>query len=219
VWKDVGAAFLDLVAPRRCAGCELELLGGELGWCEGCAVLLEDAGESHAPPAPAASLYAYGGPLRDAIRRLKYGRRTELLGTLGPLLAGGVAPYAGRVDVVVPVPLHPRRLRERGFDQAALLAKPVAAALCLRFDPRRLRRVRHTRAQAGLDAGARVSNVREAFVARDDARRPRVLLVDDVRTTGATFTACAEVLRRAGATHVYTLSLARAVAASSGPGP
>ncbi len=210
MWRRLPQALLELIAPARCAACDLTLEGDEEGFCGGCGILLDDAGEGWRPPARAASLYVYGGPLADAVRRMKYGRRTDLLGTLGGLLAAGTAAYAGRVDVVVPVPLHPKRLRERGFDQAALLAKPVARALSLPLDLARLRRTRHTPAQAGLDAAARADNVRGAFVARTDPRRPRVLLVDDVRTTGATFVACTEALRAAGASDVYTLSLTRA---------
>ena len=201
--------LVDLLAPRCCAACDGELEPDEGGFCGGCAVGLEPAGEGWAPPSPSAALFLYGGPVADAIRRFKYGERPDLARTLGALVAQVAPAYAGRVDVIVPVPLHPRRLRERGFDQAALIARPLARALSLRLDVRRARRVRHTPAQAALDADARTDNVRGAFVARADPRRPRVLLVDDVRTTGATLAACAEALRAAGATEIYTLALTR----------
>lgn len=210
MWREVLGGVLEVLAPRRCAACDLELDLEEEGFCGGCGILLDEVEPRWRPPARSASIYVYGGPLADGIRRLKYGRRTDLVGVLGGLLAGGASPFAGRVDVVVPVPLHGRRLRERGFDQAALLAAPLARALGLPLDVRRLRRLRHTPAQAGLDAAGRADNVRGAFTARSDGRRPRVLLVDDVRTTGATFAACTDALRAAGASDVYTVSLARA---------
>lgn len=210
MWKDVAAGFLDVLAPRGCAGCDERLLPEERGFCGGCALLFDEAGTAWAPPAPAACLYLYGGPIRDAIRRMKYGGRSDLAGVLGALLARAAPAYGGHIDAIVPVPLHPRRLRERGFDQATLIAAPLARALSVKLDLGRLRRVRHTPAQAGLEASARVPNVRGAFRSRVDPKRPRVLLVDDVRTTGATMAACAEALREAGAAEIYTLTLARA---------
>lgn len=143
--------------------------------------------------------------MADAIRRYKYGGRDELSAPLGALLASAAGRFAGRVDAVVAVPLHPRRLAARGFDQTALLSRPVAKALGV---PRGtlLCRTRDTPAQAGLDLAGRAQNVRGAFVARPCAGR--VLLLDDVRTTGATLAACAEALTAAGASRVVTFVLA-----------
>jgi ComF family protein len=164
--------------------------------------LLEPAGPD------AGHAYVYGGPLADALRRLKYEGRTELAPAVATLLQHGVRPHAGRVDVVVPVPLHRRRLLERGFNQAALLAGPLARSLGVAMDVRRLRRRRPTPPQVGLEPDARRHNVRGAFVGRADPKRPRVLLIDDVRTTGATLRAAADALRAAGATEVCTLAVA-----------
>lgn len=152
----------------------------------------------------------FGGPLADALRRLKYARRTELVPALAALLAGACAPLAGRVDAVVPIPLHPARLRARGFNQAALLAAPVAARLGVPLDAGALRRVRDTPAQAGLGASDRASNVRGCFAARLRPGRTRVLVIDDVRTTGATFAEAARALREAGAIEVHVRALAGA---------
>ena len=110
--------LIDLVAPRACPGCDHDLDWGELGFCPACAPLLE-----RMPHGPAA--YAYGGPLGEGIRRLKYDGRTDLLEALHALVKPLTVAHLGRVDVVVPVPLHPSRLAERGYNQAALLAEPA----------------------------------------------------------------------------------------------
>lgn len=194
-------ALFDLLAPPRCAGCDLELLRDEEGFCGGCRLLLEPTG--HGPAA-----YVFGGPLADAIRAVKYGGRTEHVAALAALLRAPCLAHAGRVDAVVPVPLHPHRLRERGFDHVSLLGSRVARTLGLPLQARRLCRTRATPPQAGLDAAARARNVEGAFRARPDPARPRLLLIDDVRTTGATLDAAARALRHAGATAVRLLALA-----------
>ncbi len=174
---------------------------GAIGFCEACAPLLE-------PRPGAIGAFVYGGPLADALQRFKYGGRSDLAAPLGALLAKAAGRHAGHVDAVVPVPLHRRRLRTRGFDQTALLARPVARALGVAFEPRRLVRTRATPPQVGLDAAARSDNVRGAFLARPRPRRPRVLLLDDVRTTGATLEAAARALQAAGTREVRLITLA-----------
>jgi len=116
-------------------------------------------------------------------------------------------------DLLVPVPLHLRRLRWRGFNQALLLTRPLAQRCGARLDPFVLARTRPTSPQVGLDEAARRRNIAGAFAVRDPAvvRRRSVLLIDDVYTTGATVEECARVLRRAGASRVDVLVLARAV--------
>lgn len=202
VWN----GLVDLLAPRTCPGCDLDLPGARRGFCEACEPLLEHV----TPEASNGAALELGGPLADAIRRLKYAGRTDHAPALASLLADACAPLAGRVDVVVPVPLHPVRLRARGYNQSALLAGPVAARLGVPLDTRALRRVRDTPAQAGLGASERASNVRSCFVARVPRGRGRVLVIDDVRTTGATFAEAARALREAGATEVFARALAGA---------
>jgi ComF family protein len=133
---------------------------------------------------------------------------------LGGVL-GRVCPFAaGEHDIVVPVPLHAARLRRRGFNQAWMLAMPVARRLRVPIAGTILRRIRPTTSQVALPERARRQNVRDAFAAVP--RRPldglRVLLVDDVFTTGATVAECARVLCAARAGAVDVLTLARAVA-------
>ena len=191
--------LLDLLAPLQCAACDEPLAVGELGFCDGCGLLLE-------PDPLRIGAFLYGGPLADAVRRFKYGARPELARPLGRLLADAALARGDMVQAVVPVPLHRARLAQRGFDQATLLAGPVAHALGAPLSHALVRR-RPTRAQAGLGPPQRAVNVRGAFVARPVSGP--VLLVDDVRTTGATLFACAEALREAGADEVRTLTLAR----------
>lgn len=150
----------------------------------------------------------YGGPLADALVRLKYRGRSDVAPALSHYLVERALPWSGRVDRVCAVPLHPRRLRERGYNQSCLLARPVARALGVPFDPWLVRRSRITRNQVGLTLEQRAANVQDAFVARARARGQRVLVIDDVRTTGATTSAVEEALLRQGALEVWVLVLA-----------
>ncbi len=153
--------------------------------------------------------------MRSAVLRLKYQRRADLGATLGGLLALSLEERLPDVDLVVPVPLHPKRLVERGFNQAALLATPVARALRAPLSTSVLVRTSFKVAQASLGKGERRENVRGAFrcVAGPRVAGRSIALIDDVVTTGATFDACAEVLRAAGARDVIAVALARASSA------
>jgi ComF family protein len=115
------------------------------------------------------------------------------------------------VDCIIPVPLHRRRQRARGFNQAELLARVVGRWLRLPVETRLLQRVTDTPSQTGLTPAQRVENVRGAFAVRSKLDRKRILLVDDVCTTGATLDACARVLKRAGAASVEVAAVARVV--------
>ena len=164
----------------------------------------------------------YQGPVADAIRHFKYANKSERSRQLAPLLVQAALAYAGRVDAVVPMPLHPSKLRERGWNPSALLASPVARALGVPLCDHYLRRVRATAAQAGLSRADRIRNVQGAFAAKE-VRPTRVLLIDDVRTTSATLDEAARCLEGRGH-DVYTLALAwaehdaRALGAEGAPG-
>lgn len=150
-------------------------------------------------------------PLAIAIRGLKYGRRRALASSLSEILAERSPFSAGEHDLVAPVPLHVTRLRERGFNQAALLAREPARRLHVPLDAGLLVRMRDTGAQVGLGEAERRRNVRRAFALRPGRRVAglRLLIVDDVATSGATADACARALRAAGAVSVDVLAVAR----------
>lgn len=162
----------------------------------------------------ARSAAAYEDVMREALRAFKFRGRRALAAPLGDLLAdmGGRLP-AGVPALLLPVPLHPRRERERGFNQASLLARRVGRAWRVPVRDDVLVRAVATPSQTELDAPARRANVRDAF----RLRRPEtitgchVLLVDDILTTGATLSECARCLREGGAATVGALTVARVV--------
>jgi ComF family protein len=211
----LAAAAAEVLAPTRCAACDEAVSPSRL-FCSACAVSVlawprERPRGRTAVEADAA--FAYGGAVATAIARFKYRGRADLGPRLGEALAARAAswaPPAPRVDVVVPVPLHPRRLAERGFNPSALLASVVASRLGVPHAARALDRVRDTPRQAELDRRGRTVNVAGAFACRARSRIEgrRVMLVDDVRTTGATLAAAASALRAAHAREVVLLTLA-----------
>ncbi len=154
---------------------------------------------------------AYSGPLQNAIRRLKYRRDIAMGEALSRPMVACLGEQGWQVDLVVPVPLGVARQAERGYNQAALLAKPIALACHLEYNPRAVKRIRETRSQVGLTHDERWENVKASFAALPKfVDGKRVLIVDDVATSGATLNACDAALRAAGAVDAYALTLARA---------
>jgi ComF family protein len=203
-------AVLDLAAPRGCTACDAAVRG-RVAMCRSCAstvVRLEEEG-------PVRAFAEHGAALATALHRLKYRARPDLARPLGDLLAT-IAPR-GAVDLVVPVPLHPSKLVTRGYNQSALLAARVARAIGATYAPLELRRVHTGDAQAGLRRRQRLDNrslLFEATCARRIAST-RVLLVDDVVTTGSTLEACARGLRAAGVRQVAAVALTRSLRGSA----
>jgi len=231
-------AVLDILYPPRCPACGVRTL--EVTFCDACRARISPAGSPmcdrcglpypgrgpdhpcrscvERPPrfARARARVAYGpeapSPLIQVLARLKYGRDVSLAPVLAKYLLERL-PLEPAHDLLVPVPLHRDRLRWRGFNQAMSLAKAVGRSHGIAVEPLVLQRTRATPPQVGLDAADRRRNVRGAFAVRQPylARGRRVLLVDDVMTTGATAHECARVLRAAGAARVDVLVLARAL--------
>ncbi len=156
------------------------------------------------------AVYEYGGQISVALRRLKFQGRSDIAKSLKPLLTSAFDEVAAHVDMAVPMPLHRRRLAGRGFNQAQRLLLPLAMGCALPVARSALQRRRATRPQAQLRAKERAANVEGAFEASDEISGQRVLLLDDIRTTGATLRAAAWALRRAGATEVHAFVVARA---------
>jgi ComF family protein len=158
--------------------------------------------------------FIYGGAIAGALARFKYQGRPDLGRSLGALLALEVRARSRHLAdaVIVPVPLHVSRLAERGFNQSALIARSVARRLRIPMFPLALMRMRDTPQQASLDREARIANVAAAFRARPRARLQgrTVLLIDDVRTTGATIDACTRALSDGGAAAIVHAVVARA---------
>lgn len=153
--------------------------------------------------------YAYSSPLKERIHAFKFRGQRRLGRALGVLAAEALAPQRAQVDLLVAVPLHPSRLRERGYNQALELARTVAYELNLRLLLRGIRRLRSTPPQAGLKAAERARNLAHAFSVGRSVAGLRVFVVDDVITTGATVNALAIALKAAGARSVGALAVAR----------
>jgi ComF family protein len=210
-----------VVAPSRCAACDAAVSAGSLAevvtFCAACARSIERPAPGGAG-ADDVAFAVYGGAVAEAVRRFKYGPRPDLALPLGELIRRAAREAGLRADLVVPVPLHPARLRERGFNQAALLAAAVASEIGAPLAARALVRARATRAQASLDRAERLTNLAGAIRARSpwSLRGRHVLLVDDVRTTGSTLGACRAAALAAGAARVTTLVLATREPARSG---
>ena len=193
---ELALAVRDVLLVPRCAGC------GEPGswFCVSCRDQCDPVAHDGRLALRAAG--AHAGPLRAAIRRLKYGGEPGVAEDLGALVALELARDLARgvtLDAIVSVPLHRSRVATRGYDQAALLARAVSdrTGLPLRLA---LHRIRAGRPQVELDRTARAANIRGAFVAEATALRGlRVALVDDVTTTGATLMDAAAAARAAGA--------------------
>jgi ComF family protein len=201
--------LLTLLFPERCGGCARP--GALL--CPAChaALLPYQAGADRFPASLNEVRIAcvYSGPLREVVHQFKYRRVRRLARPLGGLMAAHLAARPLAADVLLPVPLHGDRLAERGFNQAEALAREVAHALRLPLLVGGLARLRATEQQARLGLRARAENMRGAFGWQGPPPPRRIILVDDVLTTGATMGACAEALRAAGAESVYGLALAR----------
>jgi ComF family protein len=171
----------------------------------------------HPPPYSGARAFGrYGSELSRMIQAFKFGGRQNLAGLLAPLLASTFQEFWSdrEIDLIVPVPLHPKRKRERGYNQALLLARGLSRLVGLPFRGDALLRIRSTAPQVGLSDEERARNLKKAFRCKKPAalKGRRILLIDDVMTTGSTAASAADALLEGGALRVSVLTLARAVA-------
>ena len=227
---------LDLVFPIHCSGCGRE--GGIL--CNECVDGLGKLAQPYCLVCAAPGIigvcrwclqhprgfeslrspYRFEGPVRDAIHTLKYRGVRAAAETLGGLMADhfelrASSPWQGsrwpsRVDALIPTPLHPRRLRSRGYNQSALLAREIGKRLNLPVREDLLERVKNPPPQVeAQSAEERRNNVANNFECRADATGLTALLIDDVATTGSTLSECAQALKASGAVRIHALTLAR----------
>jgi ComF family protein len=238
--KPFFAAALDIVFPPLCHVCHRFIpTPDELHICPGCRELMPPilaplcvvcgipfagAGTDHvcgrcstSPPRfdAARAALAYEGASRDLIHAFKYRNKTHLRRPLALLTMEGLAEFirSRRPGLIMPVPLHRKKLASRGFNQAVLLGEILSQRLKVPLDRRNLRRIRWTEPQVNLAAHDRRVNVKGAFAIHDPAllKGCRVLLVDDVLTTGSTAEECGRVLKAAGAADVTVITVARAI--------
>jgi len=234
-------AFLDILFPPRCHVCRSFLADpADIHLCQGCREKIStvdsplcticgvpfatENGSDHPcgqcltrrrPFAGARAAARFEGPLQELIHRFKYGKKIHLSRPLGLLTATALDDFhlSLAADYLVPVPLHRRRLRERGFNQSQLIGRVLAKSWEIPLSVHNLRRIRWTPPQTGLSAAERERNIKGAFsVARPDRfTGKRLILVDDVYTTGSTVIECAKTLRHYGAKEVYVVTVARSV--------
>jgi len=224
--------LLDLVFPPRCVNCqvanswlcekcqrEISFIDGII--CERCGTPTSVAEAAACPQCKhnplqyidgiRSAAYFENNPIRPAIHFLKYRNHKAIAAVLGQILVNACEKYGVKADVVVPVPLHSARLRERGYNQCELLAREVGTLLDIPVNSSSLQRIRHTKSQMKLGATERHQNVIDAFGCRDQALMGQtILLIDDVCTTGSTLDACACALKQHGVISVWGITLAKA---------
>jgi ComF family protein len=209
---DPGAAGIDL-----CPACIRSLPYNKVA-CPRCALAIESehpypCGQCQKKPPAFDAAFApfhYREPIRHLVHALKFGARYPSARVLGTLLAEGLRERKDLPSAIIPVPLHPHRYRERGFNQAAEIAETVSDLLKIPPDLKTCRRIRHTAAQAELSAKERRKNLRHAFATEKPIRHRHVAILDDVVTTGTTVNEMAKALRRAGAERIEVWACARA---------
>lgn len=229
-------SLLNIIFPPVCPLCENDI--GQGGFCRGCAGCFErlkiqgplcitcgvpfpskdsadhtcgDCLKGKPPFVEARSGFIYSGSVLEALHSFKYNGRIILAGPLGGMMKNAPG-FSRRPDIIIPVPLHKKRLRARGFNQSLLLAREVEKTLGIGVDYLNLKRVRETEQQVNLRSDERHKNVSGAFALGrpEDVIGKKTLLIDDVFTTGATVKECSWVLKKAGA-EVFVLTFARAL--------
>jgi ComF family protein len=217
IFREIIDSIICFIYPPRCAFCDRPLDDGARHWCDVCDRSLRRVEADFTAPRlnhtwfdRARSALPYEGRVRDAVHGFKYGERFDLARVFAAFLYDE-AVRMERPDVVMPVPLHPGRLHRRGFNQSAVIARPLAKRLGVDYEARGLVRARNTATQVEQKLAERLAAMKDAFRVRDTraVKDRRVLLVDDVLTTGATINECARALKKAGAQRVDIVTIAR----------
>lgn len=230
--RKAGKLFLDMLYPRRCPVChDIAVPGGsricnvcreklkpitgprcfrcskplkreEQEYCKDCRkTRLFDQG---------IGIFPYGSVLQESLFKLKYGKRQEygsFYGQIAAVYSREIIRNWG-VEIIIPIPLHRKRMEKRGYNQAELIAEALGKTLCIPVDSRLMKRKVNTRPQKELDYRERKQNMKNAFLLKGENRYRRILLVDDIYTTGSTIEAAAELLKRNGAENVFFLTIA-----------
>jgi ComF family protein len=212
LFKRLTILGIDLLFPPRCAGC------GQIDtfWCTNCQHEMDEMSLSEhiEPKSPLQGVAAtawHTGKLREAVQGLKYENVPALAKPLGDKLSKCLQQQDWTFDMIVPVPLHTKRLAERGYNQAQLLAEQVASIMGIGCEVNALQRIRETQSQVTISGAERLKNIKDAFVANSQLVNGRsIVIIDDVYTTGSTMSACGEALLSAGATVVYGLTVTAA---------
>lgn len=221
-------SMVDLVFPPICPGCEA--IGSR--WCEDCRLavthlpaeicqicgtpshnqICDQCNISRPPYVEMRSWAVFKQPVRNALHTLKYRHNIGLGQALAESMASDIRKLTWPIQAVIPIPLSEQRLRERGYNQVALVARPLSRIQNVDYLPHGLRRARHTRSQVGLSVEERKQNIKDAFLADPKIVSGKViLLMDDVSTTGATLVDASRALTKSGAKAVYAYTIAKAL--------
>lgn len=203
---------------RWCPDCQARVPRIHKPFCEKCGIPTKGADLCEKcranPPAyrMMRSWAVFDSPIQNGLHTMKYRRNIGLGEAIAMQMADFVHSLHWELDVLIPVPLGKKRLKERGYNQVALVARPLAYQIGIRYEPDALWKTRETRSQVGLTISQRNENVQNAYQADSTVVKDKsVLIMDDVATTGSTISACTATLRSAGAQEVYVLTIARAL--------
>jgi ComF family protein len=210
--KNLGITLLDLLFPPSCVHCGRV----DTGFCDNCHNELNQIPILHYTTTTetgieVASTGAHQGVLQSAVQAIKYHNQPQLGIPLARRLTQTLQQLNWTFDMIIPVPLHMSRYQERGYNQSQEMAIPLANTINYLCVPDAIERTRVTHSQVGLNREERLNNLNDAFIAHQTfVNGKRLLLVDDVQTTGTTLSMCAEAALQAGAAHVYGITVTAA---------
>lgn len=218
---------VDFVYPPECAGCNKP---GEI-WCNDCQESVRaitgpicpicgypltrnevcpDCQETPPPYTALRSWAEYEGPLREALHNLKYKNDLELANVFSSALVNIIQTAHWNFDFIIPMPISPNHYKSRGYNQSVVIARPIALTLGIPIVSNVVKRIKETRSQVNLNREERFKNLQSAFSANSaKLLNKKVLLVDDICTTGATISSCSKTLKGAGCSEIYCLTIAR----------